>query len=262
MCARKHMDIGKTMKKDRVVIVTGAGRGIAVPLVKRFAEEGARVAAVDLHEDRADKVAAEISALGNGEVVGFGCDVRDTASISQMVDAVHDRFGPVDVLVNAAGAYFQYKLPHETTEEEWDSVLDSNLKGAFFCCKAVLPDMMASGGGRIINFASNAARSVATALGVEYTVAKTGVLGLSRHLAKEYAGYNILVNTLCPGPSDVDRVRETTSEEFLGAIKKSIPLGRLADPDEIAAVAQFLASDQASFITGATIDANGGIIMV
>lgn len=250
------------MKKDRVVVITGAGRGIAVSMVRRFAAEGARVAAVDLLKDRADKVATEVSALGKGEVVGFGCDVRDTSSISKMVDAVHDRFGPVDVLINAAGAYFDYKLPHETTEEEWDSVLDSNLKGAFFCCKAVLPDMMEAKGGRIINFASNAARSVATALGVEYTVAKTGVLGLSRHLAREYASYNILVNTLCPGPTDVDRVRETTSEQFLSEIKQSIPLGRLADPDEIAAVAQFLASKEASFITGATIDANGGIIMV
>jgi NAD(P)-dependent dehydrogenase (short-subunit alcohol dehydrogenase family) len=250
------------MKADRVVVITGAGRGIPAAVVRRFAAEGARIAAVDLVLERAQQISEEVNATAGGRVVPIKCDVRQSASIAEMVDEVHRRLGPVDVLVNAAGSYFKYKLPHETTEEEWDSVVDSNLKGVFLCCKAVLPDMMASRGGRIINFASNAARSVATALGVEYTAAKTGVLGITRHLAKEYAQYNILVNTIAPGPTNVDRVRETTSDEFYAAIPKTIPLGRYAEADEIAAVVQFLASDASSFVTGATIDANGGIIMV
>jgi NAD(P)-dependent dehydrogenase (short-subunit alcohol dehydrogenase family) len=152
-------------------------------------------------------------------------------------------------------------MTHETTEEEWDSVIDSNLKGIFLCSKAVLPDMMQNGGGRIINFASNAARSATMALGVEYTAAKAGVLGLTRHMAKEYARYNILVNTIAPGPTDVPRVRET-SQEFFDNMVKTIPLGRVGQADEIAAVVQFMASDGASFMTGATVDVNGGIIMV
>lgn len=250
------------MQGDRVVVVTGAGRGIAASVVHRFVKEGARVAVVDLVAERAEAVAADGNRLGPGKAIGLSCDVRVSASVHDMIDQVHQSFGPVDVLVNAAGSYFQYKPTHETTEEEWDSVIDSNLKGIFLCCKAVLPDMMTRRQGRIINFASNAARSVATALGVEYTAAKTGVLGLTRHMAKEYGSYNILVNTIAPGPTDVTRVRETTTPEFFEAIRKSIPLGRLAEPDEIAAVVQFLASDAASFITGATIDANGGIIMV
>jgi|JI9StandDraft_2_1071091.scaffolds.fasta_scaffold00074_10 NAD(P)-dependent dehydrogenase (short-subunit alcohol dehydrogenase family) len=250
------------MKTQRVVVVTGAGRGIPAAVVRRFAAEGASVAAVDLLVDRAKRVSDEVNELGGGRVIPIECDVRQGASVARMVDAVHEQLGLVDVLVNAAGSYFQYKLPHETTEEEWDSVVDSNLKGVFLCCKAVLPDMMSMKGGRIINFASNAARSVATALGVEYTAAKTGVLGVTRHIAKEYAKYNILVNTIAPGPTNVDRVRETTSDEFYAAIPKMIPLGRYAEADEIAAVVQFLASDAASFVTGATIDANGGIIMV
>ncbi|MBI2726338.1 MAG: SDR family oxidoreductase [Polaromonas sp.] len=250
------------MKQNRVVIVTGGGRGIPAAVVKRFSAEGARVAVVDLLLERAQDCVQQVNASGKGQAKAFQCDVRSWDSVQRMVNDVRAAYGPADVLVNAAGSYFQYKLPHETTEEEWDSVVDSNMKGVFLCCKAVLPDMMANGGGRIINFASNAARSVATALGIEYTAAKTGVLGITRHLAKEYAKYNILVNTLAPGPTDVDRVKETTSDEFYAAIPKTIPLGRYAQADEIAAVVEFLASDGASFITGATIDANGGIIMV
>lgn len=250
------------MKNDRVVIVTGGGRGIPAAVVKRFASEGARVAVVDLVLERAQSVVEEVTRSGKGQAKAFACDVRSWDSVQSMVSAVKQTWGTPTVLINAAGSYFKYKMTHETTEEEWDSVMDSNLKGIFLCAKAVLPGMMEEKNGRIINFASNAARSVATALGVEYTSAKAGVLGITRHLAKEYASYNILVNTIAPGPTDVERVRETTSDESFAAIPKNIPLGRYADPDEIAAVVQFLASDGASFMTGATVDVNGGIIMV
>lgn len=250
------------MKTDRVVIVTGGGRGIPAAVVKRFVAEGARVAVVDLLLERAETVVAEVTRDGKGQAKAFACDVRSWDSVQAMVNDVKKVWGHPTVLINAAGSYFKYKMTHETTEEEWDSVMDSNLKGIFLCAKAVLPGMMEEKNGRIINFASNAARSVATALGVEYTSAKAGVLGITRHLAKEYASYNILVNTIAPGPANVERVRETTSDEFFAAIPKTIPLGRYADPDEIAAVVQFLASDGASFMTGATVDVNGGIIMV
>ena len=246
----------------RTVIVTGGGRGIPRAVVHRFADEGDRIAVVDLVIERAQAVAAEVCERHPGSAMAFQCDVSSWVSVQAMADAVKQAMGPAQVLINAAGSYFKYKMPHETTEEEWDSVIDSNLKGIFLCCKAVLPDMMAMREGRIINFASNAARSVATALGVEYTTAKTGVLGLTRHLAREYAPYNILVNTLAPGPTDVERVRETTSDEFYKAIPETIPIGRYGRPEEIAGATWFLASKDASFVTGATLDANGGIIMV
>ena len=246
----------------RTVIVTGGGRGIPRAVVNRFADEGDRVAVVDLVSRRAQSVADEVNRRHPGRAQAFECDVRSWDPVRAMVDAVKQAMGPAQVLINAAGSYFQYKMPHETTEEEWDSVIDSNLKGIFLCCKAVLPDMMAAREGRIVNFASNAARSVATALGVEYTAAKTGVLGLTRHLAREYAPYNILVNTLAPGPTDVERVRETTSDKFYREIPDMIPIGRYGRPEEIAGAAWFLASRDASFVTGATLDANGGIIMV
>ncbi len=250
------------MKENRVVVVTGAGRGIATAVARRFAGERARVVIVDLSPERAAQVAQELNQEGNGEALAVTCDVTSSDSVALMIDEVHRKFGPVDVLVNAAGAYYKYRPTHETTELEWDAVVDSNLKGIFLCAKAVLPDMMDMHGGRIINFASNAARSVATALGVEYTAAKAGVLGITRHMAKEYGKYNILINTIAPGPTNVPRVKESISAEFFAEIPSTIPLGRYAEADEIATVVQFLASDGASFMTGATVDVNGGIIMV
>ena len=231
---RINGDMAMEEGNGRVVIVTGGGRGIPRAVAHRFADEGDRVAVVDLMMDRAQTVADEVNAKHPGRAQAFQCDVRSWDSVEAMVAAVGRDMGTVQVLINAAGSYFPYKMPHETTEEEWDSVIDSNLKGIFLCCKAVLPGMMAAREGRIINFASNAARSVATALGVEYTTAKTGVLGLTRHLAREYASYNILVNTLAPGPTDVERVRETTSDEFYKAIPETMPLGRYGRPEEIA----------------------------
>ena len=170
--------------------------------------------------------------------------------------------GRLDVLVNAAGAYRQRHLAHLTDDETWDLVLNSNLRGAFYACRAVLPTMMEQGYGRIINFASNAARSWATALGVEYTVAKTGMLGLTRHLAAEYSSFGITVNTVAPGPTDDARVHESTTADQRRQIVAAIPVGRLGSPDDIAGVVVFLASDAAAFMTGATVDVNGGIIMV
>jgi NAD(P)-dependent dehydrogenase (short-subunit alcohol dehydrogenase family) len=245
----------------RSVLVTGAGRGYGARIAARFAEQGHRVAVGDIVEERAAKVVSQIVQAGGKAFAAIG-DVSDAKSVEAMVGRIAKAQGAVEVLVNCAGAYVDYKLPHETTPEEWDLVVNSNLKSCFLTAKYCLPAMMEKKHGRIINFASNAARSTATALGVEYTAAKTGVLGLTRHLAREYAKYAILVNTLCPGPGENERVYESTSSEFLGRIKASIPLGRLAELDEMANVVLFLASDQASYITGATIDVNGGIIMV
>ena len=252
------------MKSDgegRVVIVTGAGRGIGVKVAEKFAAEGDRVAIVDLLLERAEATAQSIVSLG-GTAVALACDVSSSKSVEEMVGSVVARWSGVDVLVNCAGGYVRPKMPHETTEEAWDLTIDSNLKGTFLCCKAVLPHMMKQGHGRIINFASNAARSVATGLGCEYTAAKAGVTGLTRHLAKEYAPYNILINALAPGPTNVERLRENKTEEMLASLSKPIPIGRLGRPEEHAEVVFFMASEGASFMTGATIDNNGGIIMV
>jgi NAD(P)-dependent dehydrogenase (short-subunit alcohol dehydrogenase family) len=247
--------------KGRVVVITGAGRGIARQVAVDFAREGARVVVVDMIPDRAKRTVAEIEASG-GVALAVTCDVRDEASVQHMVEQTVRAFGGVDVLVNAAGGYTLGRVTHELSAEDWDMVLDSNLKGSFLCCKHVIPHMLRAGGGRIINFSSNAGRTSSPALGVHYTAAKAGVLGLTRHLAKEYAARQILVNTIAPGPALVERNFEIMSEEAREELRQDIPLGRYAEPSDLSAAVRFLASEGARHITGATLDVNGGYVMV
>jgi 3-oxoacyl-[acyl-carrier protein] reductase len=246
---------------DKVVIVTGAGRGIARRVALDFAAQGWRVAVVDLIEERAKNTTKEIEASG-GTALSVACDVRTEGTVRDMVEQTVRTWGRVDALVNAAGGYTLGRVTHELSVADWDMVMDSNLKGSFLCAKFVIPHMLKAGGGRIINFASNAARTSSPALGVHYTATKSGVLGLTRHLAKEYAPHKILVNTVAPGPADVERNTEILSPEAREQLRREIPLGRFAEPEDIAGVVLFLASDAAGFITGATIDVNGGYVMV
>jgi NAD(P)-dependent dehydrogenase (short-subunit alcohol dehydrogenase family) len=245
----------------RVVIVTGAGRAIARQVALDFAGEGARVVVVDIVDARAKHTVAEIEAAG-GTALAVACDVRDETAVQQMVEQTARTFGRIDVLVNAAGGYTMGRVSHELSSADWDMVLDSNLKGSFLCCKHVIPHLLTAGGGRIINFSSNAGRTSSPALGVHYTAAKAGVLGLTRHLAKEYAARNILVNTIAPGPAMVERNFEIMTAEAREQLRKDIPLGRYAEPSDLSAAVRFLASDGARHITGATLDVNGGYVMV
>ena len=247
--------------KERVVIVTGAGRAIPRQVALDFAREGDRVVVVDMIEERAKRTVAEIETTG-GTALAVACDVRDEAAVQSMVEQTVRTFGRVDVLVNAAGGYTMGRVSHELSSEDWDLVVDSNLKGIFLCCKHVIPHMLAAGGGRIINFSSNAGRTSSPALGVHYTAAKAGVLGLTRHLAKEYAKHQILVNTVAPGPALVERNYEILDADGIERLRKEIPLGRYAEPSDLSAAVRFLASDGARHITGATLDVNGGYVMV
>jgi len=247
--------------EGKSIVITGAGRGIARQVAIDFAADGARVAVVDLVPDRAQAVVKEILAVGDA-AIPVVCDVRDEASVRTMVREVMGAYRRIDVLVNAAGGYTLGRKTHEMTEADWDMVVDSNLKGTFLCCKHVLPPMMEARGGRIINFSSNAGRTSSPALGCHYTAAKAGVLGLTRHLAKEYAPHKILVNTVAPGPARVERNFEILSEEARARLLADMPLGRFAEPSDLSAVVRFLASDGGQFITGATIDVNGGYVMV
>src|SRR5256886_14884176 len=243
--------------KPRVVIVTGAGRAIPRQVALDFAREGDRVVVVDMVADRAKCTVAEIETAG-GTALAVACDVRDEAAVRSMVEQTVRAFGRVDVLVNAAGGYTLGRVTHELSAEDWDMVVDSNLKGIFLCCKHVIPHMLAAGGGRIINFSSNAGRTSSPALGVHYTAAKAGVLGLTRHLAREYAAHQILVNTIAPGPALVERNYEILDAEGIERLRKEIPLGRYAEPSDLSAAVRFLAGDGARHITGATLDVNGG----
>ena len=243
------------------MVVTGAGRAIARQVALDFAREGARVVVVDMIEERAKRTVAEIETAG-GTALAVTCDVRDEMAVQHMVEQTVRTFGRLDVLVNAAGGYTMGRVTHELSSEDWDMVVDSNLKGIFLCCKHVIPHMLKAGGGRIINFSSNAGRTSSPALGVHYTAAKAGVLGLTRHLAREYAARQILVNTIAPGPALVERNFEIMSEEAREQLRRDIPLGRYAEPSDLSAAVRFLTSEGARHITGATLDVNGGYVMV
>jgi NAD(P)-dependent dehydrogenase (short-subunit alcohol dehydrogenase family) len=255
------MSMSDARRTRRAVVVTGAGRAIPRQVALDFAGEGDRVVVVDMIEERATRTAAEIEAAG-GTALAVVCDVRDEAAVRSMVERTVRAFGTIDVLVNAAGGYTKGRVTHELSAEDWDLVVDSNLKGMFLCCKHVIPHMLRAGGGRIINFSSNAGRTSSPALGVHYTAAKAGVLGLTRHLAREYAAHAILVNTIAPGPALVERNYEILDAEGLEKLRREIPLGRYAEPSDLSAAVRFLASEGARHITGATLDVNGGYVMV
>ncbi|MBN9451766.1 MAG: SDR family oxidoreductase [Bosea sp.] len=246
----------------RVILVTGAGRGIGKLLAERLAELGARVALCDLVEERAVET-ARIITDANGEALPLVADVSKEDDVRAAVDAVLVRWGRIDVLVNMAGSYgAAYRVTHETPVDEWDSVFASNVRGSFLCAKTVLPHMIEAGGGRIINFASNAGRSVSPLLGCSYTAAKTAVIGMTRHLSREYARHGILVNTIAPGPVSGERVSGLLRNDEEGrALNGQIPIGRLAESADIVDVVLFMASDASRYMTGAILDVSGGLIL-
>jgi 3-oxoacyl-[acyl-carrier protein] reductase len=245
----------------QVVLITGAGRGMAKVLAEKAAGLGAKVALCDLVAERAQAAADGIAAAG-GEVLSVQADVSREMDVQRAVGAAIARWGKIDTLVNAAGSYgAAYRATHETPVEEWDAVFASNVRGSFLCAKTVVPHMVEAGHGRIINFASNAARSVSPLLGCSYTAAKTAILGLTRHLSREYAADGILVNTIAPGPVDGERVAGLLGNKSGEDLLVQLPLGRLADPEEIVDVVLFLMSDASRFMTGAIVDVSGGLIL-
>lgn len=245
----------------KVAFVTGAGRGIGRVLVERLAQAGAKVGVGDLVPERAQAVVDAIAAAG-GQAIALPADVGDEAQVRAAVDRLHQEWGRVDILVNGAGSYgAAFRRTHETPVEEWDQVFASNVRGTFLCAKFVIPHMVAAGGGRIINVASNAGRSVSPLLGCSYTAAKTAVIGITRHLSREYAKDGILVNTIAPGPVRSERVAGLIEEKSAAELAAQIPIGRLAEPEDIVDVILFLASDAARFMTGSIVDVSGGLVL-
>lgn len=246
----------------RVFLITGSGRGLGRVAVDRLAGYGAKVAVCDLVAERAEAAVREIAGAG-GEAMALPADVGSEGDVTRSVEAVIARWGRIDVLVNAAGGYGEaYRRTHETPVDEWDQVFASNVRGSFLCAKAVIPHMMAAGGGRIINFTSNAGRTVSPLLGCSYTAAKTAVIGMTRHLSREYAANGILVNTIAPGPVNGERVSGLLNGDADGeSLRQQIPLGRLAEPNDIVDVVLFIASDAARFMTGAILDVSGGLVL-
>ena len=239
-------------------IVTGASRGLGRAIALAFAREGADVLVnYASREEQAQEVGAAIGALGRKAIL-HRADVSDAGQVRAMVEAAVTGLGRVDILVNNAGITMP-QGPLETAEAEWDRVLAVNLKGVFLCSRAVVEGMMAQGGGRIVNIASTAGQT-GTLSGPAYCAAKAGVIGLTKSLARAFAPHNILVNAISPALIDTEILYWRTPAQWKETLE-SIPLKRLGDPNDLAETAVLLVSSGGNFITGATIDVNGGLHM-
>ena len=244
----------------RVALVTGAGQGMGRAVAERLAAGGARIVANDLNPDSARRTANALTNAGQDAIAAPG-DVTDPAAVRAMFAAALERYGALHVLVNNAGILFPTPV-EDIPLTEWNAVIGVNLTGTFLCSQQAIGPMRDAGWGRIVNFSSTAGKNISTVGGAHYTAAKAGVLGFTRHLAKEVAAYGITVNAVCPGLIDTEMVRDVISPERADAYAGSFPISRLGQPGEVAELVAFLASDRAAYITGASLDINGGDLMI
>lgn len=240
--------------ENKIAIVTGGGGGIGGAIARRFAREGAHLAIADIDGKAAATSAAALVAEGN-RAIAITADVTVKNSVAAMIQSVLDRWGRLDILVNVAGGADR-KLVVDMTAEDWDHIIDMNLKSVFLCCQAALPAMLKQKYGKVVNissiygFTGNATRS-------SYAAAKAGVAVFTKTLALEHAKDGLNINAVAPGRVETPRVRGHYSDEAWADAVAQIPMGRTATPDEIASAALFLVMDENQYITGQTIHVNG-----
>jgi 2-hydroxycyclohexanecarboxyl-CoA dehydrogenase len=249
--------------KDKIALVTGGSRGIGKAICLRLAEEGARVAVVDILEREAEETAGEIKGKG-GQAIAIKTDVTQLDHVRACVRKVGETWGPVEILVNNAG-WDKVEPFVDSKPETWERVIGINLKGPIHFCHTVIPKMVEQGKGKIITISSDAARVGSSGEAV-YSACKAGIVGFSKTLARELARAKINVNVVCPGPTDTALLKEVTSGErgarIIDAMVKAVPFRRLGQPEEVAAAVAFFASPDADFITGQVLSISGGLTMV
>ena len=247
---------------DKVALITGASGGLGKNFCKAFLNEGAKVCVTDISEELVDNTVAELNSPGSA--IGSVVDVCQRRTIQAAVSTAVKEFGHLDILVNVAGGALH--TPHkfqEIDEASWDKVVDINLKGTFLCCQIVVEQFRKQGGGgKIVNISALAGRWLGSLAGCHYTAAKAGVIGLTRHLAHELGPEGIYVNAIAPtitlaSQRTID-LWNARSEEYKEKIVSEIPLRRLSTPEEVAAGVIFLCTDEAGYMTGVTLDINGG----
>jgi 3-oxoacyl-[acyl-carrier protein] reductase len=249
--------------QGKVVLITGAARGVGMAITKGFAQEGATVIINDIDLQEGEKVAKQINQKGFKAFV-VKADVSKSAEVEAMIDKVINSYGGIDILINNAAVFARSVPIVELEEEEWDRVMSINLKSVFNCCKAVIRNMTKRRSGKIINitsFTGKTGRVVYATFGnptkAHYCASKAGIISLTKSLAFELAPYNINVNAVAPGSI----ATESTDEEKKKMIIPLVPLGRIGTPEDVASAVLFLASPEASFITGEILDVNGGTLM-
>jgi 2-hydroxycyclohexanecarboxyl-CoA dehydrogenase len=248
--------------KDKLAIVTGGGGAIGTALCRRFAEEGARVAVLDLNGEAAQRVAAAISAAG-GTARAWTVDISDHEAVNRAVAAIESEMGGIDILVNNAG-WDQGAFFLQTEKPFWDKVVAINCYGPINMHHAVLRRMSERGHGRVVNISSDAGR-VGSSMEAVYSFCKGGIIAFSKTMAREMARQQITVNVVCPGPTATPLLDNLATgekgERIKAALVKAVPFGRVGQPEDLPGIVCFLSSDDAAFITGQVISVSGGLTM-
>lgn len=244
--------------EGRVALVTGAAQGFGKAIAERLLAEGAALALLDRQADRLETTATDLTQAG-GSALTLPADVASAAAVRTAVERVIAHFGKIDVLVNSAGI-LRLSDVLTCTEDEWDLVIDINLKGTFLLSQAVLPHMVERRYGRVINISSSAGKQGGVLSGIAYNAAKGGVLSFTKSVARQFAPFGVTANAVCPGTGDTPMGHQFTDAQ-LTVLLDRIPAGRLATPADIAGAVAYLASDDASFVTGEMLDVNGGMVM-
>ena len=244
--------------ENQAAVVTGAGRGIGHAIAMRLASEGARVAAVSRTEANAKKIADEINATRADAARAYAVDVSDHAAVQKVGAQILEDFGKIDILVNNAGVT-RDRLAMRMSVEDWDTVINTNLRGAFNFTQSIIRAMIKQRSGRIINITS-VIGLIGNAGQTNYAASKAGLIGFTKSLARELASRNITVNAIAPGYVPTD-MTNALSNEIQKSLQEKIPLKRVGSPEDIAAAAVFLASAEAAYITGQVLCVDGGIVM-
>lgn len=240
---------------QKVAIITGAAQGIGKAIADRFIKENYIVSVVDINLEKLETVYG----TKNDSIDLYGCDVSSSSSINEMVSTILKKRGRIDVLVNCAGIVQTSKIK-DMSDQEWERTFRVNLFSMFYLSRAIIPTLEKQKSGKIVNISSLAGKNGGINAGAAYAASKAGVISLTRTLSKELASFHVNVNAVAPGMVATDIINKYTEEQKQNTMK-TVPLGRFAEPREIANVVYFLASDEASYITGELVDVNGGIYL-